>query len=184
MIGMRYAARISILIVFLLTLGGSAAFAQFLSGIDGTVKDQSGGLVAGATVTVTNTRLGIAKTVTTSDAGYFRIDSIASSTYTVKIEMHGFKTWEQKNLVVDVGVIQTIAPVLEVATASTEVTVSAAEVSVDLVSAATGSIVPETILQEVPLTGQNVYGLTALTPGIAAIASIIRLCITGAWSSL
>jgi hypothetical protein len=170
MIGMRYAARISILIVFLLTLGGSAAFAQFLSGIDGTVKDQSGGLVAGATVTVTNTRLGIAKTVTTSDAGYFRIDSIASSTYTVKIEMHGFKTWEQKNLVVDVGVIQTIAPVLEVATASTEVTVSAAEVSVDLVSAATGSIVPETILQEVPLTGQNVYGLTALTPGITGSA--------------
>jgi hypothetical protein len=166
MTGMKYAARISILIVLLLSLGGSAAFAQFLSGIDGTVKDQSGALIAGAKVTVTDTRLGVTRTITTSEAGYFRIDSIAASTYTVQIQVTGFKTWEQKNLVVDVGAIRTIAPVLQVATASTEVTVSASEVSVDLVSAVTGSIVPETILEQVPLTGQNVYGLTALTPGM------------------
>ena len=166
MTGMKYAARVWILIVLLFTLGGSAAFAQFLSGIDGTVKDQSGALIAGAKVTVTDTRLGVERSITTSDAGYFRIDSIAASTYKVQIQMTGFKTWEQKDLVVEVGVIQTIAPVLQVASATTEVTVSASEVSVNLLSAVTGSIVPETILQEVPLTGQNVYGLTALTPGI------------------
>ena len=170
MTGMKYAARILIFIVFLLTLGGSSVFAQFLSGIDGTVKDQSGGLIAGAQVTVADTRLGVTRAITTSDAGYFRIDSIAASTYMVKIEMRGFKTWEQKNLVVEVGVVQTIAPVLEVATATTEVTVSAAEVSVDVVSATTGSVVAETILEQVPLTGQNVYGLTALTPGITGNA--------------
>jgi hypothetical protein len=164
--GMKYAARISILVVLLLTLGGSAAFAQFLSGIEGSVRDQSGALIAGAKITITDTRLGIARTITTSDAGYFRIDSIAASTYNVRIEMTGFRNWEQKDLVVGVGSIQTIAPVLVVATASTEVTVSASEVSVDLVSAVTGSIVPEIILQETPLTGQNIYGLTALTPGM------------------
>ena len=170
MTGMKYAPRISVLIVLLLTLGGSSAFAQFLSGIDGTVKDQSGALVAGAKVTITDTRLGVERRITTSDAGYFRIDSIASSIYKVQIQVSGFKTWEQKNLNVEVGVIQTIAPVLEVATTSTEVTVSASQVSVDLVSAVTGSIVPETLLQETPLVGQNVYSLTALTPGMTGIA--------------
>jgi hypothetical protein len=170
MTGMKYAARFSILIVLLLSLGGSSAFAQFLSGIEGSVRDQSDALIAGAKVTVTDTRLGIAKTVTTSDAGYFRIDSIAASTYKVEIQMTGFKTWEQKDLVVEVGAIRTIAPVLEVASTSTEVTVSASEVSVDLVSAITGSIVPEATLQETPLIGQNVYGLTALTPGMTGSA--------------
>jgi len=170
MTGMKYAARVWILIVLLFTLGGSPAFAQFLSGIDGTVKDQSGALIAGAKVTVTDTRLGVERSITTSDAGYFRMDSIAASTYKVQIQMTGFKTWEQKDLVVEVGVIQTIAPVLQVATATTEVTVSASEVSVNLLSPVTGSIVPEAILQEVPLTGQNVYGLTALTPGITGSA--------------
>jgi hypothetical protein len=170
MTGMKYAARISFLIVLLLTLGGSAAFAQFLSGIDGTVKDQSGALIAGAKVTVTDTRLGVAKSITTSEVGYFRIDSIAASTYNVRIEMTGFKVWEQKDLAIHVGEIQTIAPVLTVASASTEVTVSASEVSVDLVSAATGSIVPEATLELTPLIGQNVYGLTNLTPGITGNA--------------
>ncbi|MGA2299086.1 MAG: TonB-dependent receptor [Candidatus Acidiferrum sp.] len=170
MTGMKYAAKISILIVLLLTLGGLPAFAQFLSGIEGSVRDQSGGLVAGATVTVTDTRLGIAKTLTTSDAGYFRIDSIAASTYTVQIQMTGFKTLDLKGLTLEVGELRTIAPVLEVATASTEVTVSASEVAVDLSSAITGAVVLEDTLAETPLTGQNVYGLTALTPGMTGSA--------------
>jgi hypothetical protein len=170
MTGMKYAVRISILIVLFLSLGGLPTFAQFLSGIDGTVKDPSGAFIAGAKVTITDARLGVERSITTSDAGYFRIDSIAASTYKVQIQMTGFKIWEQKDLVISVGVIQTIAPVLQVASATTEVTVSASEVSVDLVSAATGSIVPETILEQVPLTGQNVYGLTALTPGITGSA--------------
>ncbi|MGB2676936.1 MAG: TonB-dependent receptor [Candidatus Acidiferrum sp.] len=170
MTGMKYAVRISILIVLFLSLGGLPTFAQFLSGIDGTVKDPSGAFIAGAKVTITDSRLGVERSITTSDAGYFRIDSIAASTYKVQIQMTGFKIWEQKDLVISVGVIQTIAPVLQVASATTEVTVSASEVSVDLVSAATGSIVPETILEQVPLTGQNVYGLTALTPGITGSA--------------
>ena len=166
MTGMKYAARISILIILLLTLGGSSALAQFLSGIEGSVKDQSGALIAGAKVTITDTRLGVEKTATTSDAGYFRIDSIAASTYTVQIEMTGFKTWVQKELVVNVGELQTIAPVLVVASATSEVLVSASELAINVTSPTTGSIVPEAILQQTPLTGQNVYGLTALTPGI------------------
>jgi hypothetical protein len=68
MTGMKYAARISIPIILLLTLGGSSALAQFLSGIEGSVRDQSGALIAGAKVTVTDTRLGVAKTISVSTA--------------------------------------------------------------------------------------------------------------------
>jgi hypothetical protein len=170
MTGMKYALRISFLILLLLTLGGLPAFAQFLSGIEGTVKDQSGGLIAGAKVTITDTRLGIAKTLTTSDAGYFRLDSIAASNYTVQIQMTGFKTWDLKDLILEVGELRTLAPVLEIATTPTEVTVSASEVAVDLATPITGAVVLEDTLAETPLTGQNVYGLTALTPGITGSA--------------
>ena len=95
MAGMK-AARIVSLII-LLSLGGVPAFAQFLSGIEGTAKDQSGASVGGAKVTVTDTRLGVTKAAVTSEAGYFRIDSIAASTYTVQIQATGFKTWDQKD---------------------------------------------------------------------------------------
>src|SRR5437868_7666992 len=84
-------------LVFLL-LGGVQGFAQFSSGIEGTAHDQSGAVVSGATVTVTDIRLGVAKATTTNEAGYFRIDSIAAATYTVEIKAGSFKTWVQKGL--------------------------------------------------------------------------------------
>jgi hypothetical protein len=166
MAGLKYVARVAFLIALLLTLGGAPAFAQFLSGIEGSVRDQSGALVAGAKVTITDTRLGVARSTTSSDAGYFRIDSIAASTYTVTIEMSGFKTWEQRDLTIQVGEIRTIAPALVLASASTEVAVSASEVTVDLVTPVTGAVVLQSTLAETPLPGQNLYGLAALTPGM------------------
>jgi hypothetical protein len=146
--------------------GALPAVAQFLSGIEGTVKDSTGALVVGATVTVTDVRLSVAKTDKTNEAGYFRIDSIAASTYQVQIQKNGFRVWDQKDLTLQVGEIRTIAPVLEVGPASTEVTVSASEVTVDLIAPTTGSVIPEETLQETPLSGQNIYGLSALTPGM------------------
>jgi hypothetical protein len=162
----RLVRRSSILVVLLLSICSLTASAQFLSGIEGTARDQSEALVPGATVTLTDTRLGVAKTATTNQAGYFRIDSIAASTYTVLISMNGFKTWDQKDLTLQVGEIRTLSPVLEVGNVSAEITVSASEVALNLVSATTGSVIGEETLAQTPLTGQNVYGLTALTPGM------------------
>src|SRR5258708_15181079 len=92
MIDIRSATRISIFIILSLGLGGLSAFAQFSSGIEGIAHDQSGAVIAGATVTVTDIRLGVAKGTTTNDAGYFRIDSIAAATYSVEIKQSSFKT--------------------------------------------------------------------------------------------
>jgi hypothetical protein len=166
----RFRIRTLFLAILLVSIGGISGFAQFLSGIEGTARDQSGALVPGAKVTITDTQLGVARTVVTNQAGYFRIDSIAASNYTVQIQMAGFKSWEQKNLALQVGEIRTIAPILEVGQVSSEVTVSASAVSLDLVSATTGSVIAEATLQQTPLTGQNVYGLTALTPGMTGAA--------------
>ena len=158
--------RISIVAFIVLFCGGLSSMAQFLSGIEGTVRDTSGAAVAGAKVIATDTSLGVAKTVITNSSGYFRIDSIAASTYTIEIQMNGFKTWKNTNFVLQVGQTQTIAPVLEVGEVSTSVTVSASEATLDLVSPTTGAVISDTTLATTPLTGQNVYGLTALTPGI------------------
>ena len=53
----------------MLSLGGPNALAQFSSGIEGTVTEASGAVVAGAKVTVRNTQLGVEKTATTNDSG-------------------------------------------------------------------------------------------------------------------
>jgi hypothetical protein len=170
----KYARRISVLIMLVLGLGGSTAFAQlsspYSSGIEGTVQDQSGALIPGATVTITDTRLGVSKSTTTSQAGYFRITSIAASTYTIQIQMTGFKTWQQKDLTLQVGEIRTLAPVLQVGAVSTNVTVAAAAETVDLASAKTGATVSDTTLEQIPLIGQNIFGLAVLAPAVTGNA--------------
>jgi hypothetical protein len=170
MVGFKSARRISVLIMLALSMGSLTTLAQFSSGIEGTVRDQSGALIPGATVTVTDTRLGVTKTATSNQNGYFRVDSIAASTYTVQIQASGFKTWDQKDLALQPGEIRTLAPALEIGAVSTDVTVSAGAATINTVSATTGAVIAEETVQETPLPGQNVYGLSALTPGMTGSA--------------
>ena len=165
--------RTAVLLILSLSLGAGTAFAQFLSGIEGTVKDASGATVSGAKVTITDNRLQISKTTTTNTSGYFRIDSIAESSYRVRVEMAGFKTWEQKDLAIEPGKLHTIAPIMQVGSTSEEVTVTAGTATVNLATATTNSVIAAETIQETPLSGQNVYGVAPLTPGItgAAVAS-------------
>jgi hypothetical protein len=156
--------------LLLLSLGGVTALAQFNSGVEGTAKDQSGAVVGGAKVTLTDTRLGVSKGTITNQDGYFHFDSIAASSYSLHIQMAGFKTYDQKDLVLQTGEIRTVSPVLEVGSVTSDVTVSAGSVALNTESATTGAIISEETVQETPLPGQNVYGLSALTPGITGSA--------------
>jgi hypothetical protein len=157
-------------LLLLLICFAAPAYAQFSSGIEGTVVDNTGAAIAGAQVTVTDTQLGVSKTDTTNQSGYFRITSIAASAYKVQIQMNGFKTWDQKDLTLQVGEIRTISPTLEVGSVAAEVDVSATQAAVNLTRPTTGSVISETSVTQTPLVGQNIYGLVALTPGMTGSA--------------
>jgi hypothetical protein len=163
---MKHWTRVTTLLLLLFGLGGAFAFAQFSSGIEGIVHDTSGAVVAGAKVIITDTRLGVTKTVVSGQDGYFRIDGMAASTYDIEIQMAGFETWRQKGLALQIAEIRTITPELKVGAVSTNVEVSATAAAVDLVTPTTGSIISNVTVQETPLSGQNIYGLAALTPGM------------------
>ena len=158
--------RLSIALLFLSGFGGWLAHAQFSSGIEGIVHDTSGAAIVGAKVTITDTRLGVARSILSGQDGYFHIDGIAASTYTVEIQMGGFQTWKQTGLNLQIAEIRTLTPELKVGEVSSNVEVSAAAASVDLVTPATGSIISNVTLEETPLPGQNIYGLAAMTPGM------------------
>src|ERR1700674_401963 len=80
------------------------AFSQGSSGrIVGTVTDQSGGVISGATVTVLDTERGVARTLTTDDAGIYNAPTLNPGTYTVRAESKGFKKLERQNVVLQVG---------------------------------------------------------------------------------
>src|SRR6266849_1621528 len=69
----------------------------------GSITDQTGGVIAAATVTVTDTERGVVRTLTTDDAGAYLAPSLIPGTYTVRAEAVGFKIIERRNILLEVG---------------------------------------------------------------------------------
>src|SRR6266403_6035439 len=95
--------RILLCVTMLLALVGlcsSLAFAQYGASLQGTVTDKSGAVVAGATVTATNQASGISRSATTGDSGFYRITGLAPGGYTVSVEAQGFKKSSTDNVAV------------------------------------------------------------------------------------
>src|ERR1700688_2315826 len=85
----------------LLALWVSSASGQAVFGsIFGTVTDPTGAAVAGANVTVTNLRKGTTDQATTNESGNYSVTHLIPDTYTDRIEGTGFKTVEQKDVIV------------------------------------------------------------------------------------
>ena len=86
----------------LLLAGGRPLQAQTSSAsVSGAVKDSQGGVLPGATVTLTSRTQGNTSTATTNAAGNFAFPIVRPDTYTLKVTMNGFKTLEQTNVIVN-----------------------------------------------------------------------------------
>src|SRR6202790_3477636 len=91
----------TILGVFLFSF---ALFAQGNFGrILGTVTDPSGAVISGATVSIIDTQRGLARTLTTDQAGGYNDRTLIPSTYTVRVESPGFQTLNRENVLLEVG---------------------------------------------------------------------------------
>src|SRR2546427_9829113 len=101
-----FATRITFLL--LATLGvllfSSPLFSQANSGrILGTVTDQTGGVISGATVTIIDKDRGGARTLPTDDAGEYNAPNLIPSTYIVRAEAKRLKRLERQNVALQVG---------------------------------------------------------------------------------
>src|SRR2546430_171122 len=85
--------------VFALFLVSLPVLAQSANGrISGVVKDQTGGSIVGAMVTVTDVARGLTRNLTTDDAGAYLAPNLLPGTYSVRAGYTGFQTWERANI--------------------------------------------------------------------------------------
>src|SRR5712691_886200 len=92
-----------------------AAFAQTgTSNITGTVRDTTGAVVPGASVTAKNDATGATNTQTTTDSGLYAFSSLPVGVYTITVEKQGFKTLQKTNNALKVGTPLTVEVALEV----------------------------------------------------------------------
>src|SRR5579862_6318466 len=101
-------------VVFGVLLLSFPAFSQTANGrISGSVKDQTGGAIVGAAVTVTDTARGLARNLTSDDAGIYSAPNLLPGNYTVRATFTGFQAFERQNIVLEVGADLAIDVVLQ-----------------------------------------------------------------------
>src|SRR5438093_8369794 len=96
-------ARLIAAVVFLLIAGVTAVAQQNTGTILGVVKDSSGAVVPGASVTMLNEETNLTRTVTTGENGAFRAPALPVGHYTVRVELAGFQTQAQRGLILEVA---------------------------------------------------------------------------------
>jgi Carboxypeptidase regulatory-like domain len=132
----------------------------------GTVVDQTGGVISSATVNIIDKDRGVARTLTTDDAGEYNAPTLIPGTYTVRVEAKGFKTTERQNVLLEVGkevrVDLTVQPGEQVQT----VTVTEAVPLVETTNATLGGTLNNSQIQDLPLNGRNYQYLLSLRPGV------------------
>jgi len=138
--------------VFLvLILSSATAWAQFTSGIEGTVSDPTGAVVPGATVTIKNEETGASQTVHTQDAGSFRFTTLPSSAFTVSAAAQGFKTTVQEHIQLPVAETRTVNIRMVVGGTDSTVTVTDEAPAVETAQARVSGQVSEKEVHDLPL---------------------------------
>ena len=133
--------------------------------ITGAVTDQTGGVLAGAIVSVTDTQRGISRTLTTDQAGAYNAPELTPGTYTVKAQYAGFKATERQNIVVEVGKEYRVDLVVEPGAQSEQVTVAADLAPVETTNGVLGGTISNQLILELPVQGRNFQKLLELRPG-------------------
>jgi hypothetical protein len=143
------------------------AFSQGSNGrILGTVTDQSGGVVAGATVTVIDTERGITRTLTTDDAGAYNAPNLTPGNYTVRAEAKGFKRIERQGVVIEVGHEVRVDLTVQPGEQNQTVTVTEAVPLVETTNATMGGTLENADIVDLPLNGRDYQNLLGLRPGV------------------
>jgi hypothetical protein len=148
--------------VLILLLTAGAAWAQGTAQLSGTVRDESGAVLPGATVTVTQTNTGLVRSTVTEGTGGYLLPNLPVGPYQLEVALQGFRTYVQTGLVLQVGGTPTVNAVLGLGALEESVTVEAAAPLVDVRSAGISTVVNNEEILELPLQGRQVTDLIVL----------------------
>ncbi len=169
------AAFLPILMVCVAVLfSGPRLNGQVQDGINGTVTDPSGAVVAGARVTATNSETGVVASAVTSSVGSFTIVGLIPGSYSVEVEAAGFKT-VKTDLTVEVAKMSTTTFQMSPGARTETVEVKAADILLNTTSPGIGTTLEPELVKNAPIeiTGlaRQIDSFMYLLPGVQGVAN-------------
>ena len=153
--------------LFCIIIFSSIAKAQSTMGrILGSVHDQSGGAVSGATLTVIDVDRGLPRTATTDDTGDFTVANLPPGNYKVRAESKGFKAIERTNVLLEVNKDIRLDLELQPGSVVDTVTVTEEVPLLDVTNNTLGGTLSNKEINDLPLNGRDFQNLVTLRPGV------------------
>lgn len=140
----------------------AAAPAQNTATILGTVKDQSGAVLPGAQVSVTNVETGITRATTAGARGEYRLPSLPVGTYDVTSTMSGFQSSVRRGITLTIGRDAVVDFSLQVGSVSEQVTVTGEAPLIETTTATVGGVVDSQQMRDIPLNARSFIELVPL----------------------
>jgi len=154
------------LLAALLLLVGTAAAQVSTSRITGTVADESGAVIPGAKVIVSNEATGVKYESTTTDSGNYSFDSLVVGQYTVTVEKDGFQRYVSTKNTLSVGAPLVVNVAMKVGAITSTVTVESTYERLNTSDATISDVVDHRAISQLPLNGRNPLALITLQPGL------------------
>ncbi len=163
----RNGARLLCACLVVILLGSLGAAAQVNTGrISGTVTDQTGGVIAGATVTIVDPARGLSRPLTTDSAGAYSAPNLTPGTYTVQGAAAGFQELQRENVQVDVGADVRLDLTLTPGQQTQTVTVTGELPVMNTTNTQLGGTLENNTISSIPLNGRNYRSLANDLPGV------------------
>ncbi|MEW5976979.1 MAG: carboxypeptidase regulatory-like domain-containing protein [Acidobacteriota bacterium] len=148
--------------------------------IEGTVLDESGAVVAGASVVLTHVSTGISRTVTTGENGRYTAPLLSVGNYEITVQMAGFSTVRRTGVTLTLGQTQVIDVSLKVAAVEQTVEVVETAPLIETSKSETSATVDVSQVEGLPINGRRFFDLAFLTPGIYQEKERNQLSLAGA----
>jgi hypothetical protein len=140
-------------------LACGVGWAQGTAQINGTVRDQSGAVMPGVEITVTQTATGVSRMTISNETGSYVLPNLPTGPYRLEAVLPGFRTFAQTGIELEVNSNPSIPITLEVGQVAETVEVQANAALVETRSVGVGQVVDSERILELPLNGRNVTEL-------------------------
>jgi hypothetical protein len=133
--------------------------------ITGSVKDSSGGVIPGATITARNAETGLTRVAVTDNSGDFRLPSLTPGRYSVSTELSGFSSETRPDIILIIDQTAIIHFVLKPAAVSETVTVTGESPIVDIQSTTHERVLGRDAIEAIP-TSNTHFSVATLIPAV------------------
>ncbi|MFZ4795015.1 MAG: TonB-dependent receptor domain-containing protein [Blastocatellia bacterium] len=167
--------RIGTVLALVLALALPVWAQEFRASVTGQVNDASGAVLPGATITARNVATNASYKTTSSEDGQYALRNLDPGSYTITVEVTGFRKLLREGVVLQVGTQATLNLQMQTGEVSEAITVREDIAQLQTETAVRGLVIDETRVLNTPLQGRNVFAIAWSVPGVQIAASVTRL---------